>query len=122
MSIFMLADKAGRGVMGEPAYLEKWISTPTPTAAGESVYSLTFEWDEGQGAPGAVVVKNHHPSELYLKSMTIENFPTVGRIHFVCNSWVYPVKCYNYDRVFFTNRVRPYFHSYPEFNLKFFNN
>ncbi|KAJ6846845.1 putative linoleate 9S-lipoxygenase 5 [Iris pallida] len=98
-------NKAGRGVMGEPAYLEKWISTPTPTAAGESVYSLTFEWDEGQGAPGAVVVKNHHPSELYLKSMTIENFPTVGRIHFVCNSWVYPVKCYNYDRVFFTNRT-----------------
>lgn len=94
-----------KGKVGEPAHLENWISSPTSIAVGESAFAVTFNWEEEQGVPGAVIVKNNHHSEFYLKSLTLENFPGKGRIHFVCNSWVYPVKYYNYDRVFFTNNV-----------------
>src|SRR4051812_19346630 len=98
--LLIRADNVGKGRIGKPAYLEEWISSPTSVAVGESNFSLKFEWEEMQGVPGAVIVKNHHHSEFYLKSLTLENFPGKGRIIFVCNSWVYPVKYYNYDRVF----------------------
>ncbi|ONK55907.1 uncharacterized protein A4U43_C10F2180 [Asparagus officinalis] len=94
-----------KGKVGEQAHLENWISFPSSIAAGESTFAVTFSWEEEQGVPGAVIVKNNHHSEFYLKSLTLENFPGKGRIHFVCNSWVYPVKYYNYDRVFFTNNT-----------------
>lgn len=73
--------------------------------AGESIYSATFIIDESQGIPGAILVKNEHLAEFYLKSITIENFPGKGRIHFECNSWVYNARRYDYDRIFFANDV-----------------
>ncbi|KAK6911552.1 Lipoxygenase, C-terminal, partial [Dillenia turbinata] len=50
-------------------------------------------------------MKNLHHSEFYLKSVTLEDVPGHGRIQFVCNSWVYPAKHYNYDRIFFSNQT-----------------
>ena len=91
--------------MGEAAELEEWISTITSITAGESKFSVTFNWDASEGTPGAVVVKNNHAAEFFLKSLTIEDFPGKGRIFFDCNSWVYPTGCYKYDRVFFANDV-----------------
>ncbi|XP_010905215.1 probable linoleate 9S-lipoxygenase 4 [Elaeis guineensis] len=94
-----------RGKVGPPAYLEEWITTLTSLSAGESRFNVTFNWDESQGIPGAVIVKNSHHSEFFLKSLTLEGVPRKGRIHFVCNSWVYPVDKYTYDRVFFANHT-----------------
>lgn len=106
----MITDNVlGKGKVGEPAYLEGWILSPTTVAVGESSFGVTFEWEEEQGVPGAVMVKNHHHAEFYLKSLTLENFPGRGRIHFACNSWVYPDKYYTYARVFFTNKVCLFF-------------
>ncbi|XP_072990735.1 linoleate 9S-lipoxygenase 6-like [Typha latifolia] len=96
-------NNGNRGVVGPPAYLENYVSILKAIAAGESKYSLTFRWEEKQGIPGAIIVKNHHSSEFFLKTITIENFPGKGRMHFVCNSWVYPVEKYKYDRIFFAN-------------------
>ncbi|OAY75692.1 putative linoleate 9S-lipoxygenase 4 [Ananas comosus] len=91
------------GKVGKPAFLEEWVTTLTSISAGESKFKVTFDWDDSQGIPGAVIVKNNHHSEFYLKTLTIEGVPGRGRIHFVCNSWVYPADKHKQDRVFFTN-------------------
>ncbi|PKU70072.1 probable linoleate 9S-lipoxygenase 5 [Dendrobium catenatum] len=93
-----------RGLVGEPAYLEPPLIPLLPTViAGEIKFGVTFHVKEGEGIPGAVIVKNRHLAEFFLKSITIEDFPGKGRIHFDCNSWVYNVTKYTYDRVFFAN-------------------
>jgi linoleate 9S-lipoxygenase len=94
-----------KGKLGEPAYLEEWVTTATPLTAGEAAFKVTFDWDEEIGVPGAFLIRNNHLSEFYLKTVTLEGVPGHGRVHFVCNSWIYPAKRYNKDRVFFTNQV-----------------
>ncbi|KAM4108358.1 hypothetical protein ACB094_03G039400 [Castanea mollissima] len=94
-----------QGKLGRPAYLENWITTITPLIAGESAFKVTFDWDNEIGVPGAFLIKNNHHSEFYLKSLTLEDVPGQGRVHFVCNSWVYPVDKYRKDRVFFSNKT-----------------
>ncbi|XWS53997.1 hypothetical protein CRYUN_Cryun10bG0049800 [Craigia yunnanensis] len=94
-----------RGKLGKPEYLEKWVTTITPLTAGETKFSVTFEWDETIGVPGAFIIKNHHHSQFYLRTVTLEDVPGHGRVHFVCNSWVYPAHRYKYDRVFFSNKT-----------------
>ncbi|KAL8237411.1 hypothetical protein R6Q59_018492 [Mikania micrantha] len=99
------AEKRLRGKLGKPAILEDWISTITPLAVGESTYEVTFDWDEEIGLPGAFMIQNLHHSEFYLMTLTLENVPGHGQVHFVCNSWVYPSKYYTKDRVFFANKA-----------------
>lgn len=94
-----------KGKVGKAEYLEDWITTSTPLIAGESTFSVTFDWDEDIGTPGAFIIKNNHHSEFYLKSFTLENVPSQGVIHFICNSWVYPAHKYEKDRIFFSNRT-----------------
>ncbi|KAF5463411.1 hypothetical protein F2P56_019328 [Juglans regia] len=93
------------GKLGKPAYLENWISTIAPLIAGESSFKVTFDWDEDIGIPGAFLIRNDHHSEFYLKTLTLEDVPGHGRIHFVCNSWVYPTDKYKKDRFFFSNKT-----------------
>lgn len=96
-----------RGKLGKHAYLEDWITTNTSLTAGESTFKVTFDSDDVDdiGTPGAFLIKNNHHSEFYLKSLTLENFPGQGVIHFICNSWVYPTRKYEKYRVFFANKV-----------------
>ncbi|GMI84451.1 ARABIDOPSIS LIPOXYGENASE 1, lipoxygenase 1 [Hibiscus trionum] len=94
-----------RGKIGKPAYLQHWSFTGVSPVAGESEFSINFDWDEEIGKPGAVLIKNNHHTEFYLKSITLENVPGHGRIHFVCNSWVYPDHKYEKPRLFFTNET-----------------
>ncbi|CBI36802.3 unnamed protein product, partial [Vitis vinifera] len=94
-----------QGKIGKPAYLEDWIITITSLTAGESAFKVTFDWDEEIGEPGAFIIRNNHHSEFYLRTLTLEDVPGRGRIHFVCNSWVYPAQHYKTDRVFFTNQT-----------------
>ncbi|KAI3847814.1 hypothetical protein MKW98_021774 [Papaver atlanticum] len=93
-----------RGKLGKESYIEHWITTMTSAKAGSSVFGITFEWDESIGIPGAFIIKNLHHSEFYLKSLTLEEVPGVGRVHFVCNSWVYPAHRYKNNRIFFANK------------------
>lgn len=101
----MCADNGNRGIVGKPAYLESYITSLPSIAAGESTFTVTFDWNENDGIPGAVIVKNQHSAQFFLKTVTLENFLGKGRIHFVCNSWVYPVDKYKYNRIFFANHV-----------------
>ncbi|KAM3290597.1 hypothetical protein P3S67_018886 [Capsicum chacoense] len=89
-----------------PAYLENWITNTTPVIAGETTFSITFDWDDEQfGVPGAFIIKNLHFSEFFLKSLTLEDVPNHGRIHFLCDSWVYPASKYKSGRIFFANQA-----------------
>ncbi|KAJ4968402.1 hypothetical protein NE237_015103 [Protea cynaroides] len=94
-----------QGKVGEPAFLEKWLTTITPLTDGTSTYTVTFNWDEAMGIPGAFIIKNMHHDQFYLQTVTLEDVPRKGRVHFVCNSWVYPSHRYNYNRVFFANQT-----------------
>ncbi|KAJ7973361.1 Lipoxygenase [Quillaja saponaria] len=94
-----------KGKLGEPSYLEDWITTITPLTAGESAFKVTFDWDEEIDNPGAFLIRNDHHSEFYLKTLTLEDVPGQGQVHFVCNSWVYPAEKYQNDRIFFANKT-----------------
>ncbi|KAF8394410.1 hypothetical protein HHK36_020618 [Tetracentron sinense] len=94
-----------RGRLGKAAFLEEWVTTITSLTAGDSAFKVTFDYDEALGVPGAFIIKNQHHSEFYLKTVTLQDVPGHGRIHFICNSWVYPTHRYAYDRVFFANQT-----------------
>ncbi|KAL6278606.1 hypothetical protein ACE6H2_022207 [Prunus campanulata] len=98
-------EKGFQGKLGKPAYLEDWITTITPLTAGESAFKITFDWEDEIGVPGAFSIINNHHTEFFLKTVTLEDVPGEGRVHFVCNSWVYPAEKYTKDRVFFVNKT-----------------
>ncbi|KAF8401691.1 hypothetical protein HHK36_012637 [Tetracentron sinense] len=94
-----------QGRLGTAAFLEEWITTIAPLTANETSFKVTFDHEEAIGVPGAFIIKNSHHSEFYLKSVTLEDVPGHGRIHFICNSWIYPAHRYKYDRIFFANKA-----------------
>ncbi|XP_071741645.1 probable linoleate 9S-lipoxygenase 5 isoform X1 [Rutidosis leptorrhynchoides] len=95
-----------KGKLGKPAILKKWITTiSNPLTIKDFTYEISFDWNEEIGLPGAFLVKNDHHSEFFLKTLTLDNVPGHGQVHFVCNSWVYPSKRYTNDRVFFANKA-----------------
>ncbi|XVF41916.1 hypothetical protein PTKIN_Ptkin01aG0319300 [Pterospermum kingtungense] len=94
------------GKVGRQEALEHWNLTFTPPlAGGDSLYKASFEWDEELGTPGAIIVRNNHAAEFFLKTITLDDVPGAGRIHFLCNSWVYPDSQYKKPRVFFSNKT-----------------
>ncbi|KAL5727935.1 hypothetical protein ACHQM5_001074 [Ranunculus cassubicifolius] len=108
VSLQFISSNPGDGVsakIGKKAYLEQWITKITPLVAGETAYTITLDWDESQGHPGAFIIENQHHSQFYLRSVTLEDVTGAGRIHFICNSWVYPTHRYRYSRVFFSNKT-----------------
>ncbi|XP_021901405.1 probable linoleate 9S-lipoxygenase 5 isoform X2 [Carica papaya] len=94
-----------KGKLGKKAFLENWIGTTTLLVANESAYKVTFDWDEDIGIPGAFLICNAHNNEFYLKSLTLEDVPGEGRMHFVCNSWIYPTTDNEKYRIFFINKT-----------------
>ncbi|KAA0048007.1 linoleate 9S-lipoxygenase 6-like [Cucumis melo var. makuwa] len=93
-----------RGKIGTKAVVERWLTSAPPVFAGESVFQVNFEWEDDFGYPGAFYIRNGHTSEFFLKSLTLEDVPGYGRVHFDCNSWVYPKRRYRKDRIFFVNQ------------------
>ncbi|XP_071725507.1 probable linoleate 9S-lipoxygenase 5 [Rutidosis leptorrhynchoides] len=94
-----------RGKLGKKASVEDWVENTTPVTIVESTYEITFDWDLDFGLPGAFLIQNHHHNEFFLMTLTLENVPDHGQLHFVCNSWVYPTKRYTKDRIFFANKA-----------------
>ncbi|KAI3755016.1 hypothetical protein L1987_54809 [Smallanthus sonchifolius] len=96
-----------RGKLGKETHLKNWVSTViTPSTKGDCTFELDFEWEDEIGVPGAFLIINRHHKEFYLKTLTLTNVPNVGRVHFICNSWVYHEEHYNNGyRVFFSNQT-----------------
>ncbi|CAD6206286.1 unnamed protein product [Miscanthus lutarioriparius] len=98
------ANSGNRGRVGAEANLEQWLTSLPSLTTGESKFGVTFDWEvEKLGVPGAVIVKNNHTAEFFLKTITLDDVPGRGTVTFVANSWVYPVGKYRYNRVFFSN-------------------
>ncbi|KAG5036395.1 hypothetical protein JHK86_017235 [Glycine max] len=57
------------------------------------------------GIPGAFYIENFKQVEFFLVSLTLEDIPNHGSIHFLCNSWVYNSKKYKSGRIFFANKT-----------------
>ncbi|CAD6228766.1 unnamed protein product [Miscanthus lutarioriparius] len=97
-------NNGNRGKVGAEASLEQWLLQPPPLLSGENQFHVTFDWEvEKHGVPGAIIVKNNHASEFFLKTITIDDVPGHGTVVFVANSWIYPQYKYRYNRVFFSN-------------------
>ncbi|KAL3728289.1 hypothetical protein ACJRO7_032958 [Eucalyptus globulus] len=94
-----------QGKLGNPVHLEDPVKTSACSTPGELAFSLTHHLDREIGVPGAFLIRNNHHSEFFLKTVTLEDVPGHGQIHFVCNSWVYPAHCYAKDRIFFANKT-----------------
>ncbi|XP_051144909.1 probable linoleate 9S-lipoxygenase 5 [Andrographis paniculata] len=95
-----------KGKVGKTTHLENWITTLPSLTPSDSAFTVNFDWDEEEdGVPGAFIIKNFHHAEFYLKTLTLDNVPGHGRVHFMCNSWVYPANKYKTDRIFFTNQA-----------------
>ena len=103
--LVLVAVHGSKGKVGKEAYLENWLTALPSLTPGESVYGVTFEWDESIGVPGALIIKNNHVAEFFLKTITLEDVPGEGMVRFICNSWVYPASRYKHDRIFFRNKV-----------------
>ena len=108
------ADNGGRGKVGAEAELEQWLTSLPSLTTGESRFGVTFNnWEvEKLGVPGAVIVKNYHSSEFFLKTVTLDDVPGRGKLTFVANSSIYPAAKYRYNRVFFANDVSFYTSSF----------
>jgi len=96
----------GNGKVGNETFLEKHLPTLPTLGDRRDAYDIHFEWDANFGIPGAFYIRNYTYDEFFLVSVTLEDIPNHGTIHFVCNSWVYNFKDYDKkDRIFFANKV-----------------
>ena len=101
-------DGNGKGKVGKSTFLEGIISSLPTLGAGQSAFTIHFEWDDGEmGIPGAFYIKNFMQTEFFLLTLTLEDIPNHAnlKIHFVCNSWIYNAKNYKTDRIFFSNKT-----------------
>uniref|UniRef100_A0A0D6QR96 Lipoxygenase n=1 Tax=Araucaria cunninghamii TaxID=56994 RepID=A0A0D6QR96_ARACU len=93
----------GLGKTGAEVSLS-WNPLDGPVA-GDTNYKISFKWKSHLGVPGALFVKNTHPREFFLKSVTLSDVPGKGTLRFHCNSWIYPYYFYNKQpRVFFSTQ------------------
>ncbi|XP_027336926.1 seed linoleate 9S-lipoxygenase-like isoform X2 [Abrus precatorius] len=99
-------DSNGNGKVGKEAYLNKHLPTLPTLGARQDAFSVHFEWNADFGIPGAFYINNYMTDEFFLVSVTLEDIPNHGTIHFVCNSWVYNFKSYNKkERIFFDHNT-----------------
>ncbi|GLJ05589.1 hypothetical protein SUGI_0020800 [Cryptomeria japonica] len=95
---------SGLGKRGEEESIS-WNSLDGPMA-GDSKLSVSFTWKAELGVPGALLVRNAHPREFFLKSLSLFAVPgKLPALRFVCNSWIYPYYFLNEtERVFFSTQ------------------
>lgn len=99
---FIMAETGLGKTADEPSYL-KWNPFDGPTASDRH-FEVTFKWNSALGVPGAFLIKNEHPRQFFLKSLTLD-IPGQGKLHFKCNSWITPYDTSKTERIFFSNKV-----------------
>ncbi|KAE8038087.1 hypothetical protein FH972_010630 [Carpinus fangiana] len=92
--------ESGEGKFSEEAYLRNGESNNFH-GMKTTTYKVKFQVKPDFGIPGALVIKSQHKQKLFLQSATLEIINQ--NIHFNCNSWIYPFKNTNADRIFFSN-------------------
>ncbi|KAL1341105.1 hypothetical protein HN51_027576 [Arachis hypogaea] len=98
-------DGKGNGKIGKETYVENHLPTFPTLGARQEAFDIHFDYDAEFGIPAAFYLRSYMQTEFFLVSVTLEDVPNHGTIHFVCNSWVYNFKNYKNDRIFFINNV-----------------
>ncbi|XP_015939191.1 seed linoleate 9S-lipoxygenase isoform X1 [Arachis duranensis] len=98
-------DGKGNGKIGKETYVENHLPTLPTLGARQEAFDIHFDYDAEFGIPAAFYLRSYMQTEFFLVSVTLEDVPNHGTIHFVCNSWVYNFKNYKNDRIFFINNV-----------------
>ncbi|XP_061360244.1 seed linoleate 9S-lipoxygenase-like [Gastrolobium bilobum] len=99
-------DRNGNGKLGKETFVNKHLPTLPTLGDRQDAFDIYFDWDADFGIPGAFYFRNYlQRDEFFLVSVTLEDIPNHGTIHFVCNSWVYNSKKYKKDRIFFDSNT-----------------
>ncbi|CAN6338053.1 unnamed protein product [Urochloa humidicola] len=94
----------GKGRLSAEAPLRSGKKTKHgPGKTSTMTYQVTLFVDTEFGTPGAIVVKNGLKNDQFFLRYVQLELAEDRSIHFECNSWVYPYKKTNSDRVFFIN-------------------
>ena len=110
--VSFLADH-GNGKVGKKTHLKHHLPRLPNLGDRQEAFNIHFDYDADFGIPGAFYIKSKKQVEFFLVSLTLEDIPNHGTIHFVCNSWVYNSKRYGKrDRIFFANDVSLYLASW----------
>lgn len=96
--------ETGRPKVSRPSTIQGWAKSTEIVLSGDREFGVTFSVAPDFGEPGAIFVRNHHPREFLLVSLTLEK-PDKSVVEFACNSWIYNTSKYSSDRVFFSNKV-----------------
>ncbi|CAM6126501.1 unnamed protein product [Calypogeia fissa] len=100
-----LDPKTNAPYVSEKSHLENWLTTGDfDLVADDQEYPIKFSVPKDFGQPGAIIVRNNHPNEFYIKSLRLEA-EDKSVIEFLTYAWIYNAKKYAKDRVFFTNEL-----------------
>ncbi|KAH9327971.1 hypothetical protein KI387_000079, partial [Taxus chinensis] len=108
VSADQIDNETGNGKISPHKADLNWNLPSLGTVVTDTTHKITFYWPPEFGTPGAIIVKNKHVREFFLKNVSI-HFPGHEDINFLCNSWIYPTwmgkVCSNFtaERVFFAN-------------------
>jgi len=97
----------GRTKQSTEVAIENWTEVDPEnhnTYTNVTKFDVNLKVERDFGTPGALILKNFHRDEFFLKAVSIE-LPDETTVHFPCNSCVYNVDQYASDRVFFSNKV-----------------
>ncbi|CAN8302458.1 unnamed protein product [Cochlearia groenlandica] len=93
-------DDDDNGRKGSPSHLE-WDHS-------NSVFKITFDYEKDFGYPGAFLIRNEATiTKFFLISLTLEGVPGYEgkKIHYICDSWIYPSNRETPYRLFFSNKT-----------------
>jgi hypothetical protein len=97
------------GKVSKECQVVNWNMVQETVKSGDVKYPVTLMVPKDFGTPGALIVRNQHQHEFFLKSLSLTLPADVDgnkkEVFFPCNSWVYNVNKYNCDRIFFSNQV-----------------
>lgn len=91
---------SGKGKLGKTTSLNS--VSDKHLLSGDNQYTFKIYFDYDDKSAGAFYIRNLLTTEFFLVSLTLEDIPNIGNIHFDCNSWVIDKQG---DRIFFANKV-----------------
>lgn len=92
------------GKVSKECPVKNWDKVEDSMESGFVEYPVTLLVPKDFGTPGALVVRNKHRNEVFVKSLSV-TLPDGKEVYFLCDSWVYNVNKYKCDRIFFSNQV-----------------
>ncbi|XP_074312002.1 linoleate 13S-lipoxygenase 2-1, chloroplastic-like [Silene latifolia] len=87
----------------KPVEAKAKLNVLIPKGLNEVKYEAKFHVNDNFGKLGAVLLKNEHSKELYVKTIVIMGLPE-GTVEVTCNSWIASSHDNREKRVFFTNQ------------------